>query len=419
MEKSVQKKLLAFWRQLGPGLITGASDDDPSGIATYTQAGARLGYGTLWTALLAFPLMGAIQRMCARIGLVTGKGLVGALKTFYPAPVVWILILVSAPAIVLNIAADIAAMGAVCHLLVPEVNPAFFSVALTAMLLGLMIYLPYRRIAAILKYLCLAMASYLAVPFLVNTDIRQILLSTFLPRISWDRDTLFILVGILGTTISPYLFFWQASMEVEERNHRKKHLLINNRILLSMNTDINTGMFFSGLVMYFIILTAGSVLFPAGITEVQSVKEAAEALRPLAGDGAYLLFSAGIIGTGLLAIPVLCGSLSYMIAEAFNWDEGLDKTFSQAKGFYGVMAVSLVVGLFLSYQEISPIKALLFTAVGYGYTAPVLIAFILILAGNKRIMGEYANSPVATFLGLVTLVLMTGAAAALTLLIFS
>jgi NRAMP (natural resistance-associated macrophage protein)-like metal ion transporter len=406
-------KLSKFWKALGPGLVTGASDDDPSGIATYSQAGAAFGLSTLWTAIIAFPLMSAIQKMCAKIGLVTEQGLTGTLKKHYPRPVLYLMLLFSFPAIILNIGADIAGMGAVGNLLFPSIDASFFSVFFTVLLLGLIIYLPYAKIASILKYLCIAMLVYFVVPFLYKQDFLAIAKATVIPKIEFTKEFMAILVGILGTTISPYLFFWQASMEVEEMQHKKRHVIVNKKIISEINNDVDFGMTFSGFVMYFIILTTGTVLYNAGIRQIDTVEQAAQALRPLAGDFAYLLFATGVIGTGLIAIPVLSGSLSYIFAETFGLPQGLDKKFHQAKGFYAVIAISLILGLSLNYVGISTIQALIYTAILYGVTAPVLIAIILHISNNKAIMGEFVNDRMTNVLGVLALIIMTTASGVL------
>lgn len=411
-------KLKRFWKVLGPGLITGASDDDPSGIATYSQAGAAYGLSTLWTAIIAFPLMAAIQQMCAKIGLVTSQGLTGALKTNYPKPVLYLMLLFSFPAIVMNIGADIAGMGAVGNLLFPMIDAMYFSIFFTILLLGLIIYLPYHKIAATLKFLCVVLLVYLIVPFLYKQDWLDIAKNTFIPNIQFNKEFVAVLVGILGTTISPYLFFWQASMEVEEMAHKKRHLIVNKRIITDMKQDVDFGMSFSGVVMFFIILTTGTVLYKGGIHQIDTVEQAAAALKPLAGNFAYLLFAIGVIGTGLLAIPVLSGSLSYIISETFGWEKGLDKKFHEAKAFYLVMVISLILGLSLNYIGISPIKALIYTAILYGLTAPVLIAIILHISNNKKVMGNFTNSRFSNVLGFSALILMTVAALALLYLQF-
>ena len=399
-------KLSGFWKLLGPGLVTGASDDDPSGIATYSQAGAQYGLSTLWTALITFPLMAAIQEMCARIGIVTSMGLTGTLKANYSKPILYLMVVFSFPAIVLNIGADIAGMGAVGNLLFPKIDAIFFSVGFTILLLIVIIFLPYQKIASVLKYLCMVLLVYFIVPFLYKQDWMVILKGTFIPTIKFDKNYISILVAILGTTISPYLFFWQATMEVEDRKN-KKILVLNKKIMKEMKADVDFGMLFSNLVMFFIILTTGTVLFNGGIHQIDTVEQAAQALKPLAGNFAYLLFAVGVIGTGLLAIPVLSGSLSYIISETFGWEQGLDKKFHEAKAFYLVIVISLILGLLMTKLGISPVKALIYSAILYGLTAPVLIAIILHIANNKKVMGIYTNGKLSNILGFATLILMT------------
>ena len=398
-------KLARFWKILGPGLVTGASDDDPSGIATYSQAGSAYGLTTLWTSLITFPLMASIQEMCARIGLVTSHGLAGTLKTNYSKPVLYLMLLFSFPAIVMNIGADIAGMGAVGNLLFPSIKATYFSIGFTILLLVLIIYLPYKKIAAVLKYLCLVLLVYLIVPFLYRQDWVAVLKATLIPSIKFDKDFISILVAILGTTISPYLFFWQTTMEVEDK--KEKSLMVNKRIISEMRKDVDFGMLFSNLVMFFIILTTGSVLFNGGIHQIDTVEQAAQALKPLAGNAAYLLFALGVIGTGLLAIPVLSGSLSYIVTESFGWKEGLDKKFQKAKAFYLIIGISLILGLSLNYIGLSPVKALIYSAILYGLTAPVLIAIILHISNNKKIMGKNTNGKISNILGFAALGLMT------------
>jgi NRAMP (natural resistance-associated macrophage protein)-like metal ion transporter len=410
---SVSIKIKRFWKSVGPGLVTGASDDDPSGIATYSQAGAQFGLMTLWTTIITIPLMAAIQQMCARIGLVTSQGLTGTLKKHYSKPILYIMLLFSTPAIIMNIGADIAGMGAVGNLLFPQIEATYFSVLFTIILLGLIIYLPYQKIASTLKYLCIVMLVYFIVPFLYKQDFVQILSSTLIPKFEFSKAYLAIIVGILGTTISPYLFFWQASVEVEEMQHKKKHLMVNKRLIHAMEKDVDFGMGFSGFVMYFIILTTGTVLYGAGIHQIDTVEEAAMALKPLAGDLAYVLFATGVIGTGLIATPVLSGSLSYIYAETFGWEQGLDKKFHEAKGFYVIIMISLLLGLSMNYIGISPIQALIYTAILYGVTAPVLIGIILHISNNKSIMGEYINTRYLNVMGTIAMLLMAAAAVAL------
>lgn len=404
------KKIDSFFKTLGPGLVTGASDDDPSGIATYSQAGAQFGYHTLWTALVTFPLMAAIQGMCARIGLVTQSGLTVTLRDYYSKTVLYAMLLFSLPAITLNIGADIQGMGAVAHMMIPQIPIFVFSCLFTILLLIAIIAYPYQRIAQILKWLCLSLLLYIFVPFMVKQDWNVVLKNAIVPTIKLDKDFISILVAILGTTISPYLFFWQATMEAEEVGNLNKKLIVNKNILKGMTIDINVGMLFSNLVMFFIILTAASVLNTSGITHIDTVDQAAKALEPLAGKFATIFFTLGVIGTGLIAIPVLAGSQSYMLAETFGWETGLNKKFSQARGFYITIIISLLVGLSLDFLGISPIKALYYTAILYGITAPILIAIVMHIANNKKIMGRHTNSRLSNILGVITLVVMTVAA---------
>ncbi|HOY95129.1 MAG TPA: divalent metal cation transporter [Catalimonadaceae bacterium] len=417
--KSIQKvnnpstvqSVQSFWKKLGPGLVTGASDDDPSGITTYSQAGAQFGTQLLWTAVVTYPLMVSIQEMCARIGLVTRKGLTGVIRQKYPKPVLYVLLALSFPSIVLNIGADIAGMGAVANLLVPAVPSFLFSILFTGFLMYSIVFWSYRKITTVLKWLCITLFCYLVIPFLVKTDWQDVIRHTLIPDIINSRDYFFALVGILGTTISPYLFFWQANMEVEEVKHR--HVMVDKQLITDMQTDVKGGLFLTNIVFFFIILTTGTVLFSSGIHNIETVEEAAKALQPLAGNFAYALFAIGVLGTGFLAIPVLAGSLSYMIAETFGWKEGLDKKFHQAKGFYVAMLVSLLVGLLIHFLGLSPVKALLYTAILYGITAPFLIGVVIHICNSKEIMGEYTNGFWSNFLGIGTMLLMLFSAAAL------
>ena len=413
VKKKKKSKIALFFSVLGPGLITGASDDDPSGIATYSQAGAQFGIATLWTALITFPLMASIQEMCARIGIVTSQGLTSTIRNNYPRPVLYLMIVFTFPAVILNIGADIAGMGAVANLIFPSVHAIFFTIAFTFILMALIIFLPYQKMAQVLKYLCLFLLLYLIVPFLSKQNWRDIAKHTLIPTIHFNKDFISILVAILGTTISPYLFFWQATMEAEDVQHQTRKLVVNKRIIQKMDLDVDFGMLFSNLVMFFIILTAGTVLFNAGIHHIDTVEQAAKSLEPIAGKLAYLLFATGVIGTGFLAIPVLSGSLSYILSDTFNWGGSLDKKYYEAKPFYLVIIVSLLVGLGINYMGISPIQALIYTAILYGVTSPVMIAVILHISNNKKVMGEFTNGRLSNILGFITLIVMTAAAAAL------
>lgn len=405
---NIQKKILKRIKRIfGPGLVTGASDDDPSGIATYSQAGAMFGLDALWTAVFTFPLMAALQEMCARIGLVTNKGLIGTIKLFYPKWLVRFIVVISFSAIVLNISADLAGMGAVSSMLFPSIPAPFFSIGFGVMLSYFIVVLPYSKISLYLKWLCLSLLCYIIVPFLSKQDWKAVIQAAFIPKLIWSREYLLIVIGILGTTISPYLFFWQTSMEVEEVEDRK--LVVDKRIIQGMQKDIKSGIFFSNLVFFFIILSTGTVLHKTNLGGIETVDQAALALRPLAGELSYLLFAIGVIGTGLLAVPVLAGSLSYMVSETMSWNEGLNKKFHEAKGFYFVMVVSILIALCINFTGISPVRALVVTAIIYGLTAPVLIFVILLVSNNKKIMGEYTNSIWSNILGFTAFLLMIAA----------
>lgn len=401
------KRLFAL---LGPGVVTGASDDDPSGIATYSQAGAQFGFQTLWSAIITFPLMATIQEICARIGIVTRNGLTTTLRKYYPKWILWVMIIFSFPAIIMNIGADIAGMGAAAHLLTPAIPSYVFSILFTCILMVVIIYYPYRKVAAILKWACITLLMYLVVPFFTEVNWKDVARSTFIPHLEWSEDYISMLVAILGTTISPYLFFWQATMEAEETKMKGSPIMVDKRMINTMREDVISGMFFSNLVMFFVILTCGSVLHAHGVQKIDTVEQAASALRPIAGNAAYGLFSLGIVGTGFLAIPVLSGSLSYMMAETFGWEEGLDRKFNEARPFYGVIVVSLVVGLVINYIGITPIQGLIYTAILYGITAPILIPIILHISNNRKIMGDKVNKLRTNILGWIAFALMAAAA---------
>jgi NRAMP (natural resistance-associated macrophage protein)-like metal ion transporter len=401
-----------FWKRLGPGIITGASDDDPSGIATYTQAGARFGYSFLWVAILSFPLMVAVQEMCARIGLVTRKGLTRVIREHYSSTLHWLVLIVSVPAIGFNIGANLSAMGAVTQLLVPAIHPLFSIPLITALIGVAIIFFNYKRIAAVLKWLCLTLFCYLFIPFLSDPDWRAALWGSLAPSIEINLDSLLMFTALMGTTISPYLFFWQTSMEVEEHKGMR-HARLDNEIRL-MRGDVNLGMGLSNLIFYFIVLSAASTLYNSSTQGIGTVAEAAAALRPLAGESAYLLFALGVIGTGLLSIPVLAGTLGYLLAESFGWKEGLNRKFHQAKGFYLSISLALLVAMALPLTDIQPVKALVWSAVLYGLTAPVLIAVLLSICNKKSIMGNHTNGALANIVGVITLLIM-GASAVMSL----
>lgn len=411
-ERHSRFSLRSFLRQIGPGIITGAADDDPSGIATSAQAGAAMGTGLLWIALFVTPLMISVQEMCARIGLVTGKGLTGVLRKYYPKPLLALLAILVVLANTMNIGADIAGMAAATQLILPV--PAWMlSLAYSACILFFIIFASYQRFARTMKWLVLALLLYIIVPFTMKIDWAAVLRATVIPSFELNKNSIMLIVGLLGTIISPYLFFWQTSLEVEDKKNRlqtfKRWIVTKNEMKL-MREDVTLGMIFSNTVTWFIILTTAVTLFPNGIMNITTAQQAAEALRPIAGNAAYIMFTLGIVGTGFLAIPVLAGSSSYVLAEAFGWKTGINQPFHEAKKFYVVIICSTLVGIFMSSLGINPIQALLYTAVIYGVISPPLIAIILHIANNKKIMGKHVNSLLSNTLGILTFIVMTTAA---------
>ncbi|HEY7985051.1 MAG TPA: Nramp family divalent metal transporter [Ktedonobacterales bacterium] len=404
---------------LGPGFITGASDDDPSGIGTYTVAGASLGFATLWSALFTFPLMVTVQFICARIGLVSGQGLASVLRHHYPRWLLYPAVLALVVANTINAGADIGAIAAAINLLVP-IPAAWLVVPLAVAILALQIAGSYRLIARVFKWLTLALFAYIIAALFARPDWGAVLRATLLPSLRFTPAYLAALVAILGTTISPYLFFWQADQEVEEQISQGKTTLRQRRgashgELRDAFWDVSAGMFFSNLVMYFIILATAATLFKAGKTSVQSATQAAEALRPLAGNAATILLAIGLIGSGLLAVPILTSSAAFGVAEAFGWPRGLDAKPRRARAFYGVMIGATLVGMLINFIGINPITALFWTAVINGFLAPPLLVVILLIANNRAIMGQRTNGRLTNALGVLTVALMTAAALGLVL----
>jgi NRAMP (natural resistance-associated macrophage protein)-like metal ion transporter len=419
MQKLFSKIKMA-WKHLGPGLITGASDDDPSGITTYTQAGSSFGLGTLWTAAITFPLMTAIQEMCGRIGIVTRSGLTGVVRKNYPKAIVYIITALIVPACILNIAADLAGIGAVGNLIFPNIPSIFFTfLSGFAVVLGL-ILLPYKKIESVLKYFAMVLVVYLVVPFFQPQNWGEILQASVIPHIEFSKGFIAILVALLGTTISPYLFVWEDSLEVEELAEEQRENILPEQNDSNVHTEIKAmqkdnlvGMFFSNFVMFFIILSAGTIIFKSGVHDIQSVADAAQALKPVAGEYAYLLFAIGVIGTGFLAIPVLAGACSYTLKDTLGLTGGMNSKLSEAKGFYGVISVSVLIGALINLLGINPIQILIWTAIAYGIISPPLIALILHICNNKKIMGAHTNGRVSNILGGTCLLLMTVACGAL------
>lgn len=419
------KKAQGFWTNLGPGLITGAADDDPSGIATYSQAGARFGFQFLWLSIFTFPLMAIVQEMCARIGLTTGRGLAGNIRINYPKKVLYLCAMLLFAANTLNIAANLGAMSDAARLLFPNFNFALLVGVFTFFCLFLQIFTPYERYAKYLKYLVLVLISYILTAFMVNIDSLTLFRNTFIPNITFSKDHLFMLTAILGTTISPYLFFWQTSHEVEEEIlHGKSSIRLReqttNKEIRKMRIDVWTGMFVSNAVMYFIIATCVAVLFSNGIHDINTAADAAEALRPLAGDNAFLLFAVGIIGMGLLSIPILAGSAAYTIAESFKWKSGLYRKLHQARAFYGVIIISMVIAMDINFLGINTIDLLIYSAILNGLVAPVILYLIVQMARNKRVVKERVSHPVISLLGwfITSVMTISGVATIISLILW-
>jgi len=402
-------------KRLGPGVITGAADDDPSGIATYSQAGAHAGFGLLWTVVLTWPLMVAVQSVSARIGRVTGRGLAANMCRAFPRPVVLGVVLLLVVANTINIGADLAAMGAAVAMLVGG-GQVFFTFLFAIASVLAIVFIPYSRYVGLLKYLTFSLFAYVGVVFTAHIDWRAVGIGAVVPKFSLDKDTLMLVVAVLGTTISPYLFFWQSSQEVEdEEGDDEAGPLTDNpeqapRELKRIGWETGIGMAMSNLVAFFIILTTAATLNANGKTDIQSTQQAAEALKPIAGDAAFLLFSLGIIGTGLLAVPVLAGSAAYALGEVRGWRIGLEHDFSEARPFYITIAVAILAGLGVMLLPIDPIKALIWSAVLNGVIVVPIIGAMMIVASRREIMGAFTASLWQRVLGWLTLVLMAAAA---------
>jgi Mn2+/Fe2+ NRAMP family transporter len=397
--------------RVGPGLITGVADDDPSGIATYSQAGAQFGLNMLWTMPLCFPLMAAIQSMCANIGRVTGKGLAANIKAAFPTGVLQGVVLLLLVANTLNIAADVAAMGEVGEL-VTGVNRHLMTLFFVIGTLLLQVFIPYHRYVVYLKWLTLSLLAYAAVLFTVHVPWGQVALRTVWPKFTPNSTAAAVIVGVFGTTISPYLFFWQASEEVEEmRKGRRAAPLVQDthaagKELRRIRWDTWSGMLYSDIAAYFIILATAVTLHVAGTTNINTAAQAASALRPLAGNFAYMLFALGILGVGLIGVPVLAGSAAYALCEAMGWTWGLERKATDARGFYGVIAVSVLAGLVIQYSPISPMKALFWSAVINGVVAVPLMVVIILLVSKKAVMGDFTASRPIIILGWIATVVM-------------
>ncbi len=407
--------LRRFLKLLGPGVIVGASDDDPSGIATYAVSGASLGFSTLWTALVCLPMMAAVQFMCAKIGLVTGMGLAGLMRRNFPRLVILPVISLLVIANTINAGADIGAIAASVNLLLPKLHIISLIIPVSLIILALQVWGSYRMIVNVFKWLSLALLAYIAAAFFAHPKASEVLLGTFVPHIRFDATYITTLVAILGTTISPYMFFWQTNQEVEEDIEMGRKALWQRRGTTDTELkyafwDINTGMLFSQLVMYFIIMATAATLFKAGHTHIATAADAAKALEPLAGRGAEFLLALGLIGAGFLAVPILTGSAGYALSETFGWKYGLGERPDRAPQFYTIIAISTLVGIQMNFMGINAIAALFWTAVINGVLAPILLVFIMLIGNNKKIMGKRVNGPTSNIIGWATMAIMTIAA---------
>jgi NRAMP (natural resistance-associated macrophage protein)-like metal ion transporter len=418
MVKKIYKSIAAHPRvqQIGPGLITGAADDDPSGIATYSQAGAQFGFHMLWTMIFTYPLMVGIQMVSARLGCITGRGLAANVKAVFPRPVLYGIVGLLLVANTINVAADIAAMGEALRLLIGG-SAHLYSVLFGALCLGLQVYLRYETYVRYLKWLTLGLLSYVAVVFTIHVPWEQVIQGALLPELRLDHDTIAMVVAVFGTTISPYLFFWQAAQEVEDlkavsaRNGGGNLLphaeAVARQHLRRIRWDTYLGMGFSNLIAFFIILGTAATLHAAGITHIETAGQAAEALRPIGGPATFLLFSLGIIGTGMLAVPVLAGSAAYAVAESFEWSSGLDSKVHEAREFYGIVAVATIGGVILNFAHMDPMRALVWSAEINGVIAIPIMTIMMMLAARRDIMGQFVIRPRLSGLGWAATGVMT------------
>lgn len=418
------RRVKRFWKELGPGLITGAADDDPSGVATYSQAGARYGFQYLWLAPATFPLVATVQEMCARIGIVTGRGLAENIRREYPAWALWLVVSLLFIANAFNIGADLAAMADAVRLIAPRLPAATLVVSFALVSLLLQVFVSYASYARYLKYLTFALFAYIITGLLIGLDWGDALRHTVMPSIAFSPDAFLLMCAVLGTTISPYLFFWQSSQEVEEEIGNGSGTLEEREgataaEIRDMRVDVWSGMFVSNVVMFFIIAVCATTLFAYGVTDIRTAADAAAALEPLAGVWAKMLFAVGIVGVGFLAVPVLAGSSAYAIAETLHWREGLYLRLREAAGFYGIIAASMAIALLLGTFGIDSMKALFYSAVLNGLVAPFVLFFVVRLASDESIMGQWVSGPVAAFVGRATIVAMAAAGVTAVLTLFS
>ncbi|MBP6883619.1 MAG: divalent metal cation transporter [Candidatus Pacebacteria bacterium] len=408
----LEKDAKEYWKILGPGLTTGAADDDPSGIATYSQMGAQRGFGLIWLSFFTYPLMGTVQEMCARIGLATGAGLASNIKRHYSKKVLYACTLLLLFANVFNIGADLGAMAQGVQLVFPAFNFAFLVIFFALLSLGLQIFISYKGYSKYLKYLALILFAYVFSALSVKMNWGEVLQSAIMPTIQFSKDEVILICAALGTTISPYLFFWQTSQEVEEQilngesTEEQRRSMTTSKDIRHMRIDVWSGMFVSNLVMFFIIAACAATLHQAGITNIQTAGDAAIALRPFAGNFAFILFALGILGTGLLAIPVLAGSASYAVSESFGWKLGLNRKLKEARAFYGVIVVAMILGIILNFIGLDPIKTLIYSAVLNGIISPIILFLIVRISGNGDIMGQFKNNKLSSIFGWLTVIIM-------------
>ncbi len=416
--RRIVNNIKGFFKFLGPGFVTGAADDDPSGIATFSQAGAQYGLKLVWLAPFVFPMMVCIQEMSARIGLVTRKGIITILKEEYPPYVLWLVGLITIPAIAINMGSDLLAMGAVCHMLLPVVATQVFSVIVGILVLASLSLFNYNKLASVLKWAACVLIVYFFVPFFVQQDWLLLLRSLVTPHFQFDTAFLGTVGAFLGTNISAYLFFWESSMEVDDQEHKYGHLYKDpDAVLPDLRQEVKTmqkdnafGMGVAGTIMFFVVWACGSTLYPGGITDINTVDQAAEALRPIAGDAAYLLFAIGILASGSIAIPVLAGTCGYIAAEAFGYPRGINKKLHEAKVFYGVIFLSLILSLAINFTGIGAVQALIFSAVVNGITVSPSIFYIMRICNNPQIMGSFTNNIWSNIVGYFTFGVMCVAA---------
>jgi len=410
--KKPVKEAREYWKTLGPGLTTGAADDDPSGIATYSQVGASRGFNLIWLSLFTFPLMGVVQEMCARIGLTTGVGLATNIKRHFSKRILYFCTVLLLFANVFNIGADLGAMAKGTQLIFPEIEFTFLILGFAVLSLGLQIFISYKEYSKYLKYLTLVLFAYVFSAFSVAIDWGDVFKHLIVPAVSFSKDEVILICAAFGTTISPYLFFWQTSQEVEEqilkgeKTEEVRRALNTSKDIHKMRIDVWSGMFFSNLIMFFIIATSAAVLFGNGITNIGTAADAALALKPFAGDFAFTLFAIGIVGVGLLAIPILAGSASYAMSETFNWKTGLYRKLKQATSFYGVIIIAMILGIILNFVGLDPIKTLIYSAVFNGIISPIILFFIVRISANKEIMGNFKNRKFTNIIGWFTVGLL-------------